>query len=57
MNLYVRQLGEYKRVDTVLEVWNKLTTTGKFARPKFITYVVRDDMDFLKNEKELKMAD
>lgn len=51
MNLYVSQLGEYKRVDTVLEVWSKLTTTGKFAKPEFKTYVVRDDMDFLKNEK------
>lgn len=57
MNLYVSQLGEYKRVDTVLEVWNKLTTTGKFARPKFTTYVVRDDMDFLKNEKAWKNVD
>ncbi len=57
INLYVSQLGEYKRVDTVLEVWNKLTTTGKFARPKFITYVVRDDMDFLKNEKAWKNVD
>ena len=51
MNLYVRQLGEYKRVDTVLEVWSKLTSNGKFVKPEFKTYVVRDDMEFLKNEK------
>lgn len=51
MNLYLRQLGDYKRVDTVLEVWSKLTNTGKFAKPEFKTYVVRDDIDFLKNEK------
>lgn len=57
MNLYVKQLGDYKRVDTVLEIWGKLTTTGKFARPKFTTYVVRDDMEFLKNEKAWKNVD
>ena len=51
MNLYLNQISDNERVDTVLEIWSKLTSTGKFTKPKFKTYVVRDDMDFLKNEK------
>ena len=51
MNLYLNQIGDNKRVDTVLEIWSKLTSTGKFTKPKFKTYVVRDDMEFAKDEK------
>lgn len=51
MNLYLNQIGDNERVDTVLEIWSKLTSTGKFTKPKFKTYVVRDDMEFAKDEK------
>ena len=51
MNLYLNQIDDNERVDTVLEIWSKLTSTGKFTKPKFKTYVVRDDMEFAKDEK------
>ena len=51
MNLYLNQISDNERVDTVLEIWSKLTSTGKFTKPKFKTYVVRDDMEFAKDEK------
>nr|DAZ44555.1 MAG TPA: DNA polymerase III, delta subunit [Caudoviricetes sp.] len=50
-NVYLKQFGEYKRVDTVSEVLNKLTTRGfGFNKSTKEVYVVRDDLDFLNNK-------
>ena len=49
-NVYLKQFGEYKRVDTVSEILNKLTTKGfNFTKSSKEVYVVRDDLDFLTN--------
>lgn len=50
-NVYLKQFGEYKRVDTVSEVLSKLTTRGfGFNKSTKEVYVVRDDLDFLNNK-------
>lgn len=50
-NVYLKQFGEYKRVDTVSEVLSKLTTKGfGFNKGAKEVYVVRDDLDFLANK-------
>lgn len=50
-NVYLKQFGEYKRVDTVSEVLNKLTAKGfGFNKGAKEVYVVRDDLDFLTNK-------
>ena len=50
-NVYLKQFGEYKRVDTVSEVLSKLTTKGfGFNKGAKEVYVVRDDLDFLVNK-------
>lgn len=50
-NLYLKQFGEYKRVDTVSDILNKLTTRGfGFNKGTKEVYVVRDDLDFLNNK-------
>jgi DNA polymerase III delta subunit len=50
-NVYLKQFGEYKRVDTVSEVLNKLTAKGfGFNKGTKEVYVVRDDLDFLTNK-------
>lgn len=50
-NVYLKQFGEYKRVDTVSDVFNKLTTRGfGFNKSTKEVYVVRDDLDFLNNK-------
>lgn len=50
-NIYLKQFGEYKRVDTVSEILSKLTTKGfNFTRNSKEVYVVRDDLDFLTNK-------
>ena len=62
-NVYLKQFGEYRRVDAVSEVLSKLTARG-FGFNKGIkeVYVVRDDLEFLtnkhlaKNIKQLEKA-
>lgn len=50
-NVYLKQFGAYKRVDTVSEVLSKLTNKGfGFTQKKGEVYVVRDDLDFLTNK-------
>ena len=50
-NVYLKQFGEYKRVDTVSEVLSKLTAKGfGFNKGTKEVYVVRDDLDFLTNK-------
>lgn len=50
-NVYLKQFGEYKRVDTVSDILNKLTTRGfGFNKGTKEVYVVRDDLDFLNNK-------
>lgn len=50
-NVYLKQFGEYKRVDTVSGVLNKLTAKGfGFNKGAKEVYVVRDDLDFLTNK-------
>lgn len=50
-NVYLKQFGEYKRVDTVSEILSKLTTRGfGFNKSTKEVYVVRDDLDFLNNK-------
>jgi DNA polymerase III delta subunit len=50
-NVYLKQFGEYKRVDTVSEVLSKLTIKGfGFNKSSKEVYVVRDDLDFLTNK-------
>lgn len=50
-NVYLKQFGEYKRVDTVSEVLSKLTAKGfGFNKGAKEVYVVRDDLDFLTNK-------
>lgn len=50
-NVYLKQFGEYKRVDTVSEILSKLTTRGfGFNKGTKEVYVVRDDLDFLTNK-------
>lgn len=48
-NIYLRMMGEYKRVDTVGSIFSKLSS--KLLKGTNDIYVVRDDMDFMKNEK------
>ena len=49
--MYLKQFGDYKRVDTVSEVLNKLTAKGfGFNKGAKEVYVVRDDLDFLTNK-------
>lgn len=48
-NVYLKQMGKYTRVDTVGSVYSKLTS--KLLSDTENIYVVRDDMDFAKNEK------
>lgn len=50
-NVYLKQFGEYKRVDTVSEILSKLTAKGfGFNKGAKEVYVVRDDLDFLTNK-------
>lgn len=50
-NVYLKQFGEYKRVNTVSEILSKLTTRGfGFNKSTKEVYVVRDDLDFLNNK-------
>lgn len=48
-NIYLKQMGNVIRVDRVADIYNKITS--KLISGKFIVYVVRDDMDFIKSEK------
>lgn len=50
-NVYLKQFGEYKRVNAVSEVLSKLTARGfGFNKGTKEVYVVRDDLDFLNNK-------
>lgn len=50
-NVYLKQFGEYKRIDAVSEVISKLTAKGfGFSNGKKEVYVVRDDLEFLTNK-------
>lgn len=50
-NVYLKQFGDYKRIDAVSEVLSKLTARGfGFNRGIQEVYVVRDDLDFLNNK-------
>ena len=50
MNLYINQIrGEVRRESSVGPIWRTLTQKGLIA--KHSTYVVRDDEEFIKNEK------
>lgn len=51
--LYIENMGKYQRVDTVAEIYNKITSKGLFDRGS-TTYVVRDDQDFMKAENAWK---
>lgn len=48
-NIYLKQMGNVIRVDRVADIYNKITS--KLISGKFVVYVVRDDMDFIKSEK------
>ena len=48
-NIYLKQMGNVVRIDSVADVYNKITS--KLISSKFTIYVVRDDMDFIKSEK------
>ena len=48
-NIYLKQMGDVIRVDRVADIYNKITS--KLISGKFVVYVVRDDMDFIKSEK------
>ena len=48
-NIYLKQMGNVVRIDSVAAVYNKITS--KLISSKFTVYVVRDDMDFIKSEK------
>lgn len=50
-NVYLKQFGEYKRIDAVSEVLSKLTARGfGFNKGTKEVYVVRDDLEFLTNK-------
>lgn len=50
MNIYVNKMGDdIVRADSVLSIWRQLTS--KSLMEGFKTYVVRDDKDFLKEER------
>ena len=50
-NVYLKQFGDYKRIDAVSEVLSKLTARGfGFTKGTKEVYVVRDDLDFLTNK-------
>lgn len=51
-NIYLHQMGEYQRVDSVGNVFTSLTS--KMLKPKNIIYVVRDDHQFMRNDKAFK---
>lgn len=49
MNLYIAEIGEgVKRVDSLSEAWKNLTNDSLFSDKS--TYVIRDDMNVLKDE-------
>ena len=48
-NIYLKQMGDVVRIDSVADVYNRITS--KLIGGKFAVYVVRDDMDFIKSEK------
>ena len=51
-NIYLGRMGNVKRVDTVAEIYSKLTTKNKlFKTNESFVYVVRDDTDFMNNNK------
>lgn len=53
-NIYISQMsrGTHQRIDTIASVWNKLTSGSKlFKKQDKGIYVVRDDTDFMKDEK------
>lgn len=55
-NIYLNQLSNVKRVDTVLEVWSKLKSSNKlFKQGAEHVYVVRDDKDFMSKDNILEL--
>ena len=53
-NIYLDKMGELKRADTVTEIWGKLTNSKclkLFKQDHDYIYVVRDDDEFIKNNK------
>lgn len=53
-NIYVNHMskGNHQRVDTIASIWTKVTSTSKlFKKQSDIVYVIRDDQDFMKDEK------
>ena len=52
-NIYLKQMGPVVRVDKVLDVYSKLTSKMMWKADRKI-YVVRDDTEFMKNEKAWK---
>lgn len=56
-NIYLNQLSNVKRVDTVLEVWSKLKSSNKlFKQGAEHIYVVRDDKDFMSKDNILELV-
>ena len=49
-NIYLKQMGDVVRIDSVADVYNRITSK-LISTNKFAVYVVRDDMDFIKSEK------
>lgn len=55
-NIYLNQLSNIKRVDTVLEIWSKLKSSNKlFKQDAEHVYVVRDDKDFMSKDNILEL--
>ena len=52
MNVYINQLPNVVREESVAHVWRSLTQKGLVENSR--TFVVRDDKDFLGNESRWK---